>query len=114
VRLGAWNCTCAAFAFAGFPVGGDGDGSEMAGAGELVDEGEGMDVDVDVEVEPGGGEQRASFGGFTFEDRMEEGVPVCKHILACLLGERWSEALGGHVVERRIGREEMAGIVADI
>ncbi|KAK0613882.1 hypothetical protein B0T14DRAFT_289370 [Immersiella caudata] len=113
VRLGAWNCTCAAFAFAGFPVGGHGDGSEIAGAGERVDGGDKMHVDVDVDVEPGG-EQRVSFGGFTFEDRTEEGLPVCKHILACLLGERWGDALGGHLVDRRVGREEMAGIVADI
>ncbi|KAK4455059.1 ubiquitin carboxyl-terminal hydrolase family protein [Podospora aff. communis PSN243] len=106
VRLGAWNCTCAAFAFAGFPVGGGGDGEEV------VEVGEGMDVDVEPgEVEE---EERLSFGGFTVDDGTEEGPPVCKHILACLLGERWGEALGDHVVERRVGREEMAGVVADI
>jgi len=106
VRLPAWNCTCAAFAFAAFPA------AESGGWG--VTGGEGMGVDVDV----GPGETVAglSFGGFTFDDSdgMGEGVPVCKHILACLLAERWSGPLGGYVVERRVGREEMAGIVADV
>jgi len=41
-------------------------------------------------------------------------VPVCKHLLACLLAERWEAALGGYVIERRVGREEMAGIAAEV
>jgi hypothetical protein len=43
-----------------------------------------------------------------------EGVPVCKHLLACVLAEKWSAALGRFVVERRVSREEMAGIVAKV
>jgi hypothetical protein len=62
-----------------------------------------------------------SFGGMSCDgldlgggDTAGEGVPVCKHLLACLLAERWSVALGRYVVERRVGGEEMAGIVADV
>lgn len=41
----------------------------------------------------------------------EEGVPVCKHLLACLLGERMG--MGGEIVEERVvGREEFAGWAA--
>lgn len=58
-----------------------------------------------------------SFGGASYDGtqgRESEGVPCCKHLLACLLAERWHAALGGHIVERRMGREEMAGIIADV
>lgn len=58
-----------------------------------------------------------SFGGMSLDGLAAgagEGVPVCKHLLACLLADRWSVALGRYVVERRVGREEMAGIVADV
>ena len=41
------------------------------------------------------------------------GVPCCKHLLACLLAERWHAALGSYVMGRRVGKEEMAGIIAD-
>jgi len=83
VRLKAWNCTCAAFAFAAF----------NSSAPRLAqDEG----------AEKGGDEMR--FGGLL---RGEE-VPVCKHLLACVLAER----MGGYVEEKVVGREEMAGWAA--
>jgi len=37
----------------------------------------------------------------------EEDVPLCKHLLACVLVERWRG-----VEERVVGREEMAGWAA--
>ncbi|KAK2069829.1 hypothetical protein P8C59_004376 [Phyllachora maydis] len=60
-----------------------------------------------------------SFGGLSLdgtEDSVSEteAVPVCKHLLACLLAERWKAALGRYVVERRVRKEEMAGLVADL
>jgi hypothetical protein len=58
-----------------------------------------------------------SFGGMSLdgiEAGAGEGVPVCKHLLACLLAERWGTALGQYVVERKVAREEMAGIVAEV
>ncbi|KAI9742430.1 MAG: hypothetical protein M1818_003964 [Claussenomyces sp. TS43310] len=39
--------------------------------------------------------------------------PCCKHLLACLLAERWEAVLGGYVGERVVGREELAGLAAD-
>lgn len=101
VRLSAWSCTCAAFAFAA--VQGDGGRSLDEVGGET--DGEGDDVGIEW-----------SFGGMSLDGlgQAGEGVPLCKHLLACLLAERWSAALGRYVVEWRVGREEMAGIVADV
>jgi hypothetical protein len=58
-----------------------------------------------------------SFGGMSLdgiEAGAGEGVPVCKHLLACLLAERWGTALGQYVAEREVVKEEMAGIVAEV
>lgn len=56
------------------------------------------------------------FGGLSFDGKEGsggglggEGVPVCKHLVACLLGERW-DVLRGYVREREVSTEEMAGI----
>ncbi|KAI0392564.1 hypothetical protein F5Y17DRAFT_356890 [Xylariaceae sp. FL0594] len=42
------------------------------------------------------------------------GVPCCKHLLACVLAERWDAVLGGYMEERIVSREEAAGLVSDI
>ncbi|KAK1772922.1 hypothetical protein QBC33DRAFT_554362 [Phialemonium atrogriseum] len=102
-RLGAWNCTCAAFAFAAFPT---------TGVSRPDSDGGGLDP-------PNDDGPRWSFGGMSFDGRVGKGegegdVPCCKHLLACLLAERWQAALGSYMVERRVGREEMAGIIADV
>ncbi|OBT79114.1 hypothetical protein VF21_01785 [Pseudogymnoascus sp. 05NY08] len=94
VRLEAWNCSCAAFAFSAFP----GAASSLffdAGDEEEVEDGE-----------AGGGEWQ--FGGVS-RDGLGGGVPCCKHILACVLAERMEGWVGG-VREREVGREEMAGL----
>ena len=52
------------------------------------------------------------WGGLLLTTRGERGeVPLCKHLLACLLAERW-EVMGGFFEERKVGREEMAGWAA--
>ena len=58
----------------------------------------------------GHGHEHDWWGGLM---RVEEGeeVPLCKHLLACLLAERW-EVVKGSVEERVVGREEMAGWAA--
>jgi hypothetical protein len=43
-----------------------------------------------------------------------DGMPCCKHLLACLLADRWESVLGSYVTERVVERAELAGIVAEI
>jgi hypothetical protein len=93
VRLEAWNCSCAAFAFSAFPG-----GSSSGSSWKMDDENEGEDEREERERE-------WEFGGLC----QDESVPTCKHLVACLLGERWEGVLGGYVKERVAGREEMAG-----
>lgn len=111
VRLRAWNCACAAFAFAAFPGG----QSQTFGTDARQAE-----IDVGMDVDDGApeteGEYGWTFGGMSLDGASGGGggVPCCKHLLACLLAERWQASLGSYVEERRIGRNEMAGIVADM
>jgi hypothetical protein len=98
VQLGAWNCSCAAFAYSAFP------GGSVTGQSPWK-----MVYEEDTEM---GREARGwEFGGFSSDgkDVGRGGVPVCKHLVACLLGERW-ELLREYVKERAVSREEMAGI----
>ncbi|KAK6955706.1 hypothetical protein Daesc_003349 [Daldinia eschscholtzii] len=111
VRLNAWNCSCAAFAFAAFPRGEDREigpyainppaSSSSSRAKEETDD-DGLDW---------------QFGALSFDGTQGSGiagVPCCKHLLACVLAEKWSAVLGGYVDERIVGREEAAGLVADV
>lgn len=60
------------------------------------------------------------FGGVSFDGTGadisgEAGVPpCCKHLLACVLAERWGGGLGSYVSRRTVAREEMAGVFADV
>ena len=103
VRLQAWNCSCAAFAFGGFPAAASG-----AKPWEPSEEDE-EDVEMDLDRMEKNGENDWEFGGLSFD----ENVPVCKHLLACLLGERWEGVLGPYFKEREVGRDEMAGLAAE-
>jgi hypothetical protein len=103
VRLNAWNCSCAAFAFSAFPASTSGPFSphfedSASGARDARNR--------DSEWE---------FGGLSSDGTAGhgDGVPCCKHLMACLLAERWEGVLGGHIKQRRVGREEMAGLGAD-
>ncbi|KAH6688395.1 hypothetical protein F5X68DRAFT_205620 [Plectosphaerella plurivora] len=100
VRLESWNCSCANFAFEAFPAAGRG--------GSIIPA---TDVDGLCDDDTQGLE--LEFGGLSFDGREAGGVPCCKHLLACLLAERWGAVLGDHVVTRRAGREEMVGLLAD-
>ncbi|ROW17265.1 hypothetical protein VPNG_01261 [Cytospora leucostoma] len=124
VQTAAWNCTCAAFAFSAFPpaagmagVTGEGDGLD----GEGAPPGLRVAADDREDEEESAGGLEWQFGGLSFDgggddlDGDGEAVPpCCKHLLACVLAERWDAALGRYVVQRMIGREELAGIFADI
>ncbi|MCJ1352642.1 MAG: hypothetical protein MMC33_002626 [Icmadophila ericetorum] len=97
VRLTAWNCSCPAFTFGALAA---------------------LDFRI-VEPEDTGDIQRSDgegvrtqgwrFGGLGLGESGQ--VPVCKHLLACLFGERVG-ILRGYVEERIVGREEAAGWAA--
>lgn len=113
VRTQAWNCSCAAFAFAAF------NGSaawapnyqsygHYDGLCHAAEEDEEM-LDV-PECDDGIREKGRDWqwGGLMLG---EEEIPLCKHLLGCVLSERWDVA-GGMVEERQVGREEIAGWAA--
>lgn len=97
VRLRAWNCSCPAFAFAAFGGPRDGEEGVRWGLG-------GEDEDED-EDDGDSGRMEDGFGGLGLAGRE---VPVCKHLLACLLVELGG-GLGDFVDQRVVGREEIAG-----
>ncbi|KEQ62246.1 uncharacterized protein M437DRAFT_50105 [Aureobasidium melanogenum CBS 110374] len=88
VRTSSWSCSCPAFAFSAFP------------ANASTDEEEGDDEFVAGEGE----EQQWMVGGLS----LGKNVPLCKHLLACVLAER-----GGlferYVKTRMVSVEELAG-----
>lgn len=90
VRLGAWNCTCASFTLDAFPP-----VPRRTVAGS---ENEGQD--------------RWQSGGLSL-DGLSESAPCCKHLLACLLAERWETLQDNRVTTRYISRDELAGIISD-
>ncbi|KAL0470943.1 hypothetical protein QR685DRAFT_597475 [Neurospora intermedia] len=108
VSLEAWNCTCAAFAFACVSEPDAGDDAKETGGGEELQERK--------RERDNKGSAGWTFGGMTlFNARDHSSVPpVCKHLLACLLADKWTRALGRYVTERMVSREEMAGIVANV
>lgn len=95
VRLQAWNCSCAAFTFAAF-------GGEREGFDENLSE-ESAEFNSGGSIEQGGWK----VGGMT----LGEVVPMCKHLLACVLAER-IEGLEECIDERFVSKEEMAGWAA--
>lgn len=93
VHLGTWNCSCASFTLDAFP---------------------GHYTPTVDEAQPSSSEEGVwSFGG-TSMDPGGDTPPCCKHLLACLLVDKWSGMLGMYVENRAISREDMAGIVADM
>lgn len=114
VRTKAWSCSCKGFAFEAFSKGEVGEGYEdyeniidLENENDeekvmLLDEDEGAD-------EKDGNEWR--WGGLMLQENDVGDVPLCKHLLACVLAEHWDVA-GGLVVERVVGREEMGGWAA--
>jgi hypothetical protein len=96
VRTKAWNCSCPAFAFSEFP---------------------GEDVAEDAITMPpnlpalrptkAGDKMEWSFGGLSIEGLAP--VPVCKHLLACVLGERCPGLFGNGLEDKQLSREEYAG-----
>lgn len=101
VRLQAWNCSCAAFAFAAFSD--EWDGALSFHHDVAAEVGNGDEAESDTEQRAGAWKM----GGMT----LGQGAPVCKHLLACVLAER-IQGLAAFVEERLVSREEMAGLAA--
>lgn len=114
VRLEAWNCSCAAFAFASFPASSVYPSKSPWNLDVRLDEDVYLDGFGEDGDEEGGEEGKWEFGGMSWDGKGAGGgggggVPCCKHLLACVLGERWG-ILRGYVKERFVSREEMAGL----
>lgn len=88
----------------------------MSGIGIMVDD---DGDDAEEESKQGeGSEAPWQFGGLSFDGCAGAGAggmpPCCKHLLACVLAERWECGLGKYVARWEVGREEMAGVFADV
>ncbi|KAI9788785.1 MAG: hypothetical protein M1816_006566 [Peltula sp. TS41687] len=103
VRLRAWNCSCPAFTFAAF--------------GNISSDDD--NVNISLLLEEGSDEAAAAahpcgFGGL--RRRLLGGepvaVPMCKHLMACLLAEQCQGLLGGYVAKNTVSKEELAGWAA--
>lgn len=123
VRPWAWSCTCAAFAFSAYNVPSsfspsyasyedlnDYDRGQGYGHGVTNEEDEEM---LDMPEGYAEADRRRykqgkyGWGGLMLGEREGE-VPLCKHLLACALAERWRVA-AEMIEERMVGSEEMAG-----
>ena len=96
VRLRAWNCSCAGFAFDSFSP------RHIAPVTRR-----GASLPAERTLDPG-------FGGLSLDGGAAgtEEVPCCKHLLACLLFSEWGSVLDKYVEERNVTKDELAGIVA--
>lgn len=103
VRLGAWNCTCASFVFSAFPPSISSESSPLRQ--DIYHQITSLGLSEEKE------ESKWEFGGASQDGRDGGAVPACKHLLACVLADRW-EPLRKMVQERWVGREEMAGLGA--
>ena len=96
VRVGVWNCTCASFTFAALnaakPTHGLSSTSQYRTARKEWD---------DVDPIPVG------LGGRYANEKTQD-IPICKHLLACSMANKWSVA--ERMVEvKHVSRDEMAG-----
>lgn len=95
VRLNSWSCSCPAFAFAAFPS--DEPTAEQRSSHSHASHGHA----------DGSGNEDWTFGGLTLGADM----PVCKHLLACVLVER-CETFSSFATEQEVSVEELAGWTA--
>ncbi|KAK7920554.1 hypothetical protein PG985_008576 [Apiospora marii] len=133
VQTRAWNCSCAAFAFSAFPAEGDAPVYRIhpsssssrrrrddAPCGRYPDKRRQQGHENEK-----GKDDAWDFGSMSRDGLVPAedgdgvvvgtgGVPCCKHLLACVLAERWQGVMGGYVAEREVVKEEAAGLVAGI
>lgn len=114
VHLKAWSCSCAAFAFAGFNLQGSFDRSPLIvhqndnGHSKIApsDEGNALEDPKSYGIKIG----ELDWGGLML-DKDGSKVPICKHLLACVVSECWHVA-NAMVEWREVEPEEMAGWAA--
>lgn len=99
VHLDAWNCTCPSFTLDAFPA----HAHAHAHAVSTTNRAQQLPTE----------DAQWSFGGIGMDPR-GDAPPCCKHLLACLLVDKWSEMLGMYVEDRVVSKDEMAGIVAHL
>jgi hypothetical protein len=112
VRLDAWNCSCPAFAFAAFPSATSRPGSaeshqSLQVADASVTTGMLGLQNVDTSFADEAEDTVWIFGGLG----LESNLPVCKHLLACVLVER-TELFKDCVEDKLVDVEEAAGWAA--
>ncbi|KAK8025013.1 hypothetical protein PG990_002836 [Apiospora arundinis] len=121
VQTQPWNCSCAEFAFSAFPAESVTPVYHISPASSSRRSIPSRH-DVTKERRQKGADDADDrddaweFGGMSRDGAAvgTGGVPCCKHLLACVLAERWTDVLGSYVTERRVGKEEAAGLVAGI
>lgn len=95
VHLDAWSCNCGAFALEAYSN---------------------YDVTSITEQLQESGISSGGFGSPGMDARLglQEDFPCCKHLLACLLAEKWRGAPRGLVEDRYITKEELAAIIGGL
>ncbi|KAL6906566.1 hypothetical protein GGI43DRAFT_232800 [Trichoderma evansii] len=95
VHLDAWSCNCGAFA---------------------LDAYSNYDVTSSIEQLQESGISSGAFGSLGLDARLglQEDFPCCKHLLACLLAEKWRGTPRGYVEDRYITKEELAVIIGGL
>lgn len=119
VTLRAWNCTCPSFTLDAFPPArptkdpaGDTEHGTRAGTGGGV---RGKEEGEHVVSRGREDEGSWSFGGSSADGLgIGRSVPCCKHLLACVLTERWGDVLGSFVPVKSVRKGEIAGLAADV
>ena len=97
VNLETWNCTCPAFAYSAF-------GRTL----DLSDEQTSRPGEDDVtEAEIGDDYRGWQFGGTLTKEGSD--APICKHILAAVLGKALPDVFGGGVERKEVTPVEAAG-----
>ncbi|KAK8077961.1 Ubiquitin carboxyl-terminal hydrolase family protein [Apiospora saccharicola] len=125
VQTRAWNCSCAAFAFSAFPAESDAPVYRISSSSSSPSSGPATSSRSIAQHDKQENDDAWEFGGMSRDGLVPAkegeggavgtgGVPCCKHLLACVLAERWQDVMGGYVAERRAGKEEAAGLVAGI
>ncbi|KAL7788558.1 hypothetical protein V8C43DRAFT_287917 [Trichoderma afarasin] len=90
VHLDAWSCSCGGFALDAYSH------YDVASSSEKLQNSPPKGLFGNLELD----------GLTSLED-----FPCCKHLLACLLAEKWRKTPGGHVQDRYTTKEELAGII---